>query len=83
MIPRILDLPGMIMVIGELALECGLSAYLMSYFSTEPFAPAELAANWPARHHVFENPDPWDREREMLVGRFAGDTETRPVSRVG
>lgn len=45
-IPRILDLPTMIMVISQTVLNSGYTVYFLSYFSLEEPAPGQLTSNW-------------------------------------
>jgi len=45
-VPRLLSLPGMVAVIGQLALETGDIAYPIAYFSKEAIRPRDLHQPW-------------------------------------
>lgn len=79
-IPRQLELSGMVAVIGELPMEPGWQAYSIVYYA-DPKPPADLlTSNWGERSYSYIDPrsgmaqcdypnDPWDFELEPWVAR--------------
>jgi hypothetical protein len=45
-VPRLMDLPGMLAVVGKLDMERSGPAYPVAYFSTEDIHPASLHQEW-------------------------------------
>lgn len=46
-IPRVLELDTMVAVIGELAMDCGYTAYPIAYFCEKRPPPEDLTCDWP------------------------------------
>jgi hypothetical protein len=75
-VPRLLELPNMIAVVGELPMErCG-PAYPIAYYSDQEIASLELHQEWRRNMHWYEEGgkwlwtyanDPWDFELEPYV----------------
>ncbi len=53
-IPRILELPGMIAVIGELEMAPGFTAYPIAYFAERRPPPEELNAGWARKTYTYQ-----------------------------
>lgn len=56
-IPRILEMPSMVAVIGEIPMECGYSAYPIAYFSKVPPQSRALTQSWARKEYYFTLPD--------------------------
>lgn len=78
-LPRLLDLPGMVAVIGTLPMDHGLEAFVISYFAERRPSGEQLAAGWRETHHEWttqlgetgfriEN-DLWDFELAPWIAR--------------
>lgn len=69
-IPRILNLPGMVAVISSIPLQCGYLAYPIAYFSQTKPAPGTLTSPWTRTSYAWVDADgdpsssyptdPWD-----------------------
>lgn len=92
-VPRLMDLPGMIAVVARLDLETGDTAYPIAYFSEEEISQTHLHQFWLQQEHWFDLEgksawlianDPWDFELGPWVrsGRLRWIEPGDPASRV-
>lgn len=93
-VPRLLGLPNMIAVVGELPMERQGPAFPIAYFSDQQIPAIQLHQEWRRNVHWFENDgewqwtyanDPWDFELEPYVdsGRMRWvDLSEEPPPRV-
>jgi len=94
-IPRILSMPSMRAVIGEVPMETGYAAYTVGYFAETRPPAQELTCDWPGQTHSYRTAmgevgwkpanDPWDFDlRPWLEGRkllwTMRDTDNRVIS---
>ena len=78
-IPRILEMPTMVMVVSSLHMQNGYIAYPLAYYSTQPPPIGSLVATWrmqtysyldPQHGHAWSMPsDPWDFELRPWIER--------------
>lgn len=78
-IPRILDLPDMLMVIGQLEMTDGYTAYPLAYFASRRPPLEQLTAGWARSMHTWRKTtgeggwdlpnDPWDFELHPWLAR--------------
>ncbi len=75
-VPRLLELPHMIAVVGELAMKNGGRAYPLAYYSDSTIEPVDLHQPWCRTEHWFPTAegegwtvatDPWDFDLEPYV----------------
>jgi hypothetical protein len=80
-VPRLLELPGMVAVVNRLEMDTGDVAYPVAYFANEPTPPEQLHQFWLRQDFWFENAggsswlianDVWDFELEpwLASGRL-------------
>lgn len=84
-VPRLLELPGMIAVIGEIEMATGDTAYPIAYFSGQKIPAGALHASWGRVEYWFEDEDgnscwtisnsPW----EFDLRRYLNDKRLRWV----
>lgn len=77
LVPRLLELPGMVAVISQLELDTGDLAYPIAYFSEEDIPTASLHQPWLRQEHWFKNDkgqavwsihnDIWDFDLEPYI----------------
>jgi len=75
-VPRLVELPNMIAVVSELAMERGGPAYPIAYYSDQDIEPIKLHQEWRRNVHWFEENgesqwtyanDPWDFDLDPYV----------------
>lgn len=78
-IPRLLEHPGMVLVVSRLPLANGCVAYPLAYFAPERLPPEDRTAGWARSEHVYDTTqgrrawrvpaDAWDFDLEQYVAR--------------
>ena len=93
-VPRLLRLPGMVAVIGELKVKTGDVAYPVSYFSEQEIPPARLHQPWLRQDLWFKTEngdaswliatDPWDFDLKPWVDQkkvwWVGERKGKPAA---
>lgn len=74
-IPRILEMPGMIAVFSTLEMTQGCTAYLIAYFAPQRPPVQDLAANWPRELFAYVT---GAGERRWRVDRVGSDFDLSP-----
>lgn len=74
-VPRLLNLPGMVAVIGELRVETGDVAYPVAYFSEQDIPPPKLHQHWLREGLWFKTES---GEASWLIANDAWDFELKP-----